>query len=89
MYTELINFKNKMKVKDAIVLLKKLDQEAELITISDNFELKGSKISVTSINQYKSGSKRIETFTDAFDNEDYEKTVWSIIGGKITVVKIS
>lgn len=78
-----------MKVKDAIKELQKLDPNATLIVTSSNFELKYSKIKVSSIHQYDEGLVKKEGFRDAFDGENYSTEVWNIIGGKEKVVLIS
>lgn len=78
-----------MKVKDFIEKLKKLDQEAEVIIKSSNFELGSSNVLVSCIAQYNEGSKRKETFRDAFDGGAYQAEVWRISGGDIPVVYIS
>ncbi len=78
-----------MKTKDLIKKLKKLDPEAEVIVCSDNFELNNANVSVTSVNQYEEGSKKQKPFRDGFDNEIYNKEVWSIVGGDLKVVLIS
>ena len=78
-----------MKVKDAIKKLQTLDQEAELIVTSSNFELNNANVPVSFIHQYNEGSTKTRQFRDAFDGDTYSKEVWSIIGGNIPVVKIS
>ena len=78
-----------MKTKDLIKKLKELDPEAEVIVTSSNFEQNHAKVLVTSVHQYNGGSKRQQAFRDAFDNETYQKEVWSIIGGDLKVVLIS
>jgi uncharacterized protein YkuJ len=78
-----------MKVKDVIKKLEALDQNAEVITTSSNFELNGASVPVSFIHQYNEGSKKTETFRDAFDGGTYSRETWSIVGGETPVVKIS
>ena len=78
-----------MKVKDLITLLKGLNQDAEVIVKSNNFELNGAKVPVKYISSSDEGHKRIETFTDAFDGGSYYKEIYSSIGGSLPVVSIS
>lgn len=78
-----------MKVKDLRELLEKLDQEAEVIVSSSNFEQNNAKISVSYVHQYNEGQKKTESFRDAFDGETYSKDTYSIIGGNTPVVMIS
>jgi hypothetical protein len=60
--------KNKrMIVKELIKKLEALDQNAEVIVKSSNFELNGANVSVTYVHEYSNGRKNTETFTDAFD----------------------
>ncbi len=66
-----------------------LDPKAEVLVASDNFELMGSLIPLSSVNPYNEGSKEIRTFVDAFDGDTYEKEVYSIFDGNIKVVRIS
>lgn len=77
-----------MKVKDVIKKLEALDQNAEVITKSSNFELNGASVPVSFIHQYNEGSKETRTFRDAFDGETYSKETWSTVGGQIPVVII-
>jgi len=78
-----------MKVKDLCELLHKLDQEAEVIVSSSNFEQNKAKISVSYVHQYNERKKKTESFRDAFDGETYSKDTYSIIGGNTPVVMIS
>lgn len=78
-----------MKVKDAIKKLQEMDQEAELIITSDNFELNHSTIPVQNIHHYKTGKKEVKTFRDAFDGETYQREIWSVYGGKLSVVNFT
>jgi uncharacterized protein YkuJ len=78
-----------MKVIDLIKKLEVLDQDAEVIVTSSNFELNGETVSVSFIHQYDSGSNKTKIFRDAFDNTKYSKEVWSIISGNTPVVLIS
>ncbi len=78
-----------MKVKDAIKQLKKLDPEAVILVTSSNFELNGAEVPLSYLHSYKTGTKQMRTFRDAFDGETYQKEVWSIINGKLSVVTLS
>jgi len=78
-----------MKVRDLIKQLAKFDQNSTVIVTSSNFELDGSQVAVTSVYGTEEGSKKEQTFRDAFDGESYNKTTWSTQGGKLKVVKIS
>jgi hypothetical protein len=78
-----------MKVKELIKRLEALDQNAEVIIESPNFELKGAKVPVSFVHQYNVGLKSKKAFMDAFDGEVYSKEVWSIIGGTMSVVMVS
>lgn len=78
-----------MKVKDLIKKLEALDQNAEVIVTSSNFELNGANVPVSFVHQYNDGSKRVKTFRDAFDGDTYSKETWSIIGGQTPVVMVS
>ena len=78
-----------MKVKDLIKKLEALDQDAEVIVTSSNFELNGASVPVSFVHQYNEGSKKVQTFRDAFDGDTYSKETWSIIGGKTPVVMVS
>ena len=78
-----------MKVKDLIKKLKTMDPNAIVITTSDNYELKGSSIEVTSAYQSDEGSSRKKGFYDDFDGGSYDKTVYSTVGGKMKIVRIS
>ncbi|MGG2091312.1 hypothetical protein AB1283_00915 [Bacillus sp. S13(2024)] len=63
-----------MKIKELKQLIENLDDNIEVITKSDNFELRGAKVEakVFISNQVK---KR-EKFVDAFDRTEYEKDVF-------------
>jgi hypothetical protein len=63
-----------MKAKD---LAKKLmeNPEAEVIVTSDNFELNGNMIPVSSVHPYK-GRIESKQFRDAFDYEYYNTNVF-------------
>jgi len=78
-----------MKVKELIKKLEALDQNAEVIVTSSNFELNGASVPLSFVHQYNEGSKKTQTFRDAFDGDTYSKETWSIIGGKIPVVMVS
>lgn len=78
-----------MKVKDLIEKLKECDQNATVIVTSSNYELRGARVEASGPHQYNEGIRKVETFTDDFDYEDYSKEVWSIVGGKEPVVVIS
>lgn len=78
-----------MKVKDLIKKLEGLDQNAEVIVTSSNFELNGASVPVSFVHQYNEGSKKLQTFRDAFDGDTYSKETWSIIGGQTPVVMVS
>lgn len=78
----LSNFFSKKKLKE-------LDPEAEVIVTSSNFEHSYRKVPVTFVHQYNEGSKKQEQFRDAFDNENYKKEIWSVIGGDLKIVLIS
>lgn len=78
-----------MKVKELIQKLLALNPEAEVIAASPNFELEGVLIAVSSVRQLDQGSKKMETFRDAFDGGTYEAETWSTIGGDLPVVTIS
>lgn len=78
-----------MKVKDYIKELQKLNQEAEMIGVSSNYELRGALVPIDSVHQYNEGSKKTQTFRDDFDGETYDKETWSIVGGNLPVVLVS
>jgi hypothetical protein len=78
-----------MKVKDLIKKLEALDQNAEVIITSSNFELNGACVPVSFVHQYNEGSKKTRTFTDAFDGDTYSKEIWSIMDGQTPVVMVS
>lgn len=78
-----------MKVKDLISKLQTMDENAEVIVRSSNFELNGADVSVSFVHQYNEGLKHKETFRDAFDGGTYQKEIYSIIGGNEKVVSIS
>lgn len=78
-----------MKNKELIEKLQALDPEAEVITASSNFELRGAEVAVSFVHQYDKGRKETKTFVDAFDHESYEKEVFSIVGGNENVIYIS
>jgi len=78
-----------MKVKDLIKKLEALDQNAEVIVTSSNFELNYASVPVSFVHQYNEGSKKTQIFRDAFDGETYSKEIWSIIGGAVPVVVVS
>ena len=78
-----------MKVKEFIKLLEALNQDAEVIVVSSNFELKGATVAVSHVFEYKEGSKKTKVFRDAFDGEHYNVETWSVIGGDIPVVLVS
>lgn len=77
-----------MKVKDLIQALEGMDPEATVIVRSNNFEHNGADIALSYANQYDTGSKKEQTFRDAFDGDSYTKETWSIIGGEEKVVSI-
>jgi len=78
-----------MKVKDLIQKLQSLDQEAEVVTPSHNWELGESIVSVTSVVQYNTAKKEIRPYFDAFDYESYEKEVYTTMDGNLPIVYIS
>jgi hypothetical protein len=78
-----------MTVRDLIKKLKAIDQDAEVITTSSNFELGSALVPVSYVHVYKEGKEQTKTFRDAFDGESYDKKVWSLSGGKTTVVTIN
>lgn len=78
-----------MKVKDLIKELKALDQNAEVIVRSSNFELNGEMVSVSFVHQYNGGSKKNQTFRDVFDGTTYSQETWSIISGETPVVMMT
>jgi len=78
-----------MKVKDLIKKLETLDQDATVIVTSPNFELNGASVPVSFVHQYNEGSKKLQTFRDAFDYVAYSTETWTIIGGKTPVVMMS
>lgn len=78
-----------MKVKDLIKKLEALEQNAEVIVTSSNFELNGARVPVSVVHQYNEGSKEVRTFRDSFDGETYSKETWSIVGGQTPVVMVS
>ncbi len=78
-----------MKVKDAMKLLAKMDQNAIFVTTTDNFEMGHQTIPATSIREFK-GSVVKETFRDAFDGYNYNAEVICFDEkGKKKFVKIS
>lgn len=77
-----------MKVKDLVKRLLEVDQEAEVITQSGNFELHGALVPVEGIIVVDTAKKVKKTFRDAFDGESFEKEVWQTIGGTEIVVWI-
>ncbi len=78
-----------MKVKEMIEKLQQCDPEATVITSSHNFELNNADVAVTCVHQYDTGKKVTRTFTDAFDHDDYDKEVWTIVGGNEKVIYIA
>jgi hypothetical protein len=78
-----------MLVKDLIKKLEALDQNAEVIVTSSNFELGGAYVPVSFVHQYNEGIKEIQTFRDAFDGDTYSKETWSLMGGDMPVVMVS
>ncbi len=78
-----------MTVKELINKLNLLDQNAEVIIKSSNFELNGAQVPVSLLYQTDKGSKKIKAFTDAFDGQTYNKEVWSMLDGDLSVVLIS
>ncbi len=78
-----------MKVKEIIEKLQQCDPEATVITSSSNFELRNADIEVTCVHQYDTGKKEIRTFTDAFDYEDYDTEIWTIVEGEEKIVYIA
>jgi len=78
-----------MRVKDLINELQLLDQDAEVIVKSSNFELNGSNVPLSFVHQYNEGSITTKEFRDAFDGGTYSKRVFEIYGGETTVVYIS
>jgi len=77
-----------MKVKELIEKLKGQDPEATVIITSSNFELNGADVPLSGVIGGESGSKHMKTFRDAFDNETYEKEVWSPYGGQEKVISL-
>ena len=75
-----------MKVKDLIEKLKGMDQEAMVITKSDNFEMNGADVPLSMVHQYETGSREVENFRDAFDGCSYSSVTYSITGGDLRVV---
>jgi hypothetical protein len=77
-----------MKVKELVEKLLKMDQEATVITRSDNFELNGADVELKYVSEYKTGSKRVESFRDAFDGGKYSAETWSRLGGNESVITV-
>lgn len=77
-----------MKVKELVEQLLKFDQEATVITRSDNFELNGASVELKYVSEYKTGSTQSESFRDAFDGGRYSTQTWSRIGGTESVVSL-
>jgi hypothetical protein len=77
-----------MKVKDLIENLKNVDPEATVILTSSNFELSGAEVPLSGILTGESGSKKSQTFRDAFDGGSYDKEVWSTFGGTEKVISL-
>ncbi len=79
-----------MKVKDAMKLLAKMDQNAIFVTTTDNFEMGHQTIPATSIREFN-GSVVKESFRDAFgDGGNYSADVIRHDEkGKTKFVKIS
>lgn len=63
-----------MKVKDLIKKLGDVDQDAEVVVTTSNFEQGNSKIPASYVHTYK-GEVVSERFRDAFDNETYNTDV--------------
>lgn len=77
-----------MKVKNLIKELMGVDPEAEVVSTSSNFEMKGSVVPKNTISIITTARKTSEGFRDAFDGTPYRATVYQLSGGKETVVKI-
>ena len=75
--------------QDLIKKLESLDQNAEVIVTSSNFELNGASVPISFVHQYNEGLKEVKTFIDYFDGDTYSKETWSIIGGQTPVVMVS
>lgn len=78
-----------MTVKELIEKLQGFDQDATVIVDSNNFELNYAFVPLSYIKQWDNGSKKEETFHDAFDGTPYTKTTWDMTGGNTPVVYIS
>lgn len=77
-----------MKVGELIDKLKAMNQEAEIVTSSDNFEMNYATIKATHVAEYK-GKRLKRKFRDAFDYEIYETEVFDLFNGDEPLVKIS
>lgn len=78
-----------MKVKDLIIELQAMDENAEVVITSENFELRGANVSASRVYQYDQCKKITRQFRDAFDGDTYFKEVWSLIDGDTSVVMLS
>lgn len=78
-----------MKVKDLILKLQALDQDAIMVTIDDNImEMQGALVTATCVTQYDKAKKTTERFTDAFDDTTYNEDIWSFRGGEESIIII-
>ena len=64
-----------MKAKELIEILKK-HPEAEIITTSSNFELRGALVSVKCDSEPRKVMKKLKQFRDAFDGTSYSTEVY-------------
>lgn len=78
-----------MKVNELIVKLQLLDQDADVVIASSNFELRNADVDASSVHQYDDALKTTKTFMGAFDYENYQKETWSVAGGTSKIVYIS
>lgn len=68
-----------MKIKELKEIIKDLDDDMEVITVSNNFELNGSYVTLEKYRVRISNYKQVkETFRDAFDGGYYNTTVYRL-----------
>lgn len=77
-----------MKVKELIEKLQEIDPNAEVVTTTSNFEMGNNLVRCSRVRVSKNASRKLQTFTDAFDGVRYQSETWSTVGGDLTVVEI-
>ena len=76
-----------MTVTEAIEQLKAFPPDAEIVSISNNFELGRALVKVSGISLYTEGKKETEWFSDAFDGTSYSKEIYQPLGGDLPLVR--